>query len=83
MSFCNIHDRRGGIQGVFEEIMEASPSRVDISWFQGNLRGVSEALEKGAWTETRRPLALSWGHFFSNLADKNIRIRILCSKTVA
>ncbi|CAK9057307.1 unnamed protein product [Durusdinium trenchii] len=25
---------------------------------QGNLRGVSEALEKGAWTETRRPLVM-------------------------
>ena len=24
---------------------------------QGNLRGLSEALDKGAWTETRRPLA--------------------------
>eukprot|EP00930_Biecheleria_cincta_P048653 TRINITY_DN33934_c0_g1_i1.p1 TRINITY_DN33934_c0_g1~~TRINITY_DN33934_c0_g1_i1.p1 ORF type:complete len:209 (-),score=51.48 TRINITY_DN33934_c0_g1_i1:58-684(-) len=25
---------------------------------QGNLRGVSEALDKGAWTETRRPLVM-------------------------
>ena len=25
---------------------------------EGNLRGVSEALEKGAWTETRRPLVM-------------------------